>query len=153
MATTNQSESLTIHRTFNATPEEVYNAWMDADQRKQWFVPSNETMSCTQCEIDPAVDGSYTLTMSNKETGEDYIAIGHFTELTPHNKIAFTWSWKDRPKSAQNTHCTIELTPSPCGSQTDMIFTHTQLPDTQSRDDHHKGWTGCFNELVTHLAV
>ncbi|QDU35613.1 hypothetical protein KS4_36960 [Poriferisphaera corsica] len=147
MTTINHTHSLEIKRTFNATSQQIYQAWMDPKIRQQWFAPNHEKMTCTACKIDPKVGGQFDLTMHDDETGEDHIAVGEFIELIDNQKIVFTWSWKNKPNLAKNTHITIQLTPSDGGKKTHMTFTHVGLPDEATRDDHMKGWQGCFKSL------
>lgn len=42
---------LTLHRVFDATPEQIWKAWMTPELLRQWFAPKPWTISDVQ--IDP----------------------------------------------------------------------------------------------------
>ncbi len=144
--TVQQSDnSLQITRVIQASPESVYNAWVDPELRKQWWCAA-PGMICDLCEIDATVGGRYRINMRNEE-GQDHIVIGAFTELTPHTRIAFTWRWESWRDNHEDALVTLDLSPS--GDATQLTLTHTNLPDAHAAEEHGKGWTGCLETLVT----
>ncbi len=34
-----------------------------------------------------------------------------------------------------------------------MTFTHSRLPDRETRDSHHEGWSGAFDKLEAMFRV
>ncbi|MGH8799767.1 MAG: SRPBCC domain-containing protein [Casimicrobiaceae bacterium] len=39
----------------------------------------------------------------------------------------------------------------PSGAGTELLLTHQRFADTEARDKHQHGWTGCLDRLGRHL--
>ena len=100
------------------------------------------------CEIDPQVGGSYRINMEKGD--EEYVTVGEFVELDPPNKLVFTWSWEKPSNGVQGTVVTVELFEAQADGNpaTELVLTHEKLLDTQNRDAHTNGWTGCLAALA-----
>ena len=70
---------LEIERTFDASAEEVFDAWTSEEVMRRWFHadPAWETPTA---EVDLRVGGRLRLVMRDPNAGEDYGATGEYTE-------------------------------------------------------------------------
>ncbi|MDP9018316.1 MAG: SRPBCC domain-containing protein [Candidatus Eremiobacteraeota bacterium] len=145
--TANTGERLVIRRTYNAKRERVWKAWTNAEEMVLWASPDG--MSVPELEADIRVGGTYRLTMM-QPSGEKYIAKGVYREVTPPEKLAYTWTWEeDTPEEEHETLLTIEF--RDLGEQTELILTHENLASAQSRDNHTRGWNQWLDKLAEHV--
>ncbi|WP_161498846.1 SRPBCC family protein [Cryobacterium aureum] len=77
------SKGFTIVSTYDATPDEVWTAWTDADAAAQWWFPRGTRTPRETAEIDARVGESYVYTMVNDATGDKVVSGGIFREVRP----------------------------------------------------------------------
>ncbi len=139
--------SLQLRRTFAAPRERVFRAWTDAKEFALWFHPTVEyTTVITQ--LDLKVGGKYTLEMHHKGGNINKLS-GSYQQIKPPEKLAFTWRWSTDPPG-QETLVSMEF--HDLGNATEIVLTHGQFPDAETRDKHNHGWNGCFTQLEQYLA-
>jgi uncharacterized protein YndB with AHSA1/START domain len=143
--TTKASEklSLEIKRFINAPRDQVYAAWTDPAQLRQWFGP--EKVQTRSLIADARVGGKFRWDLTNSE-GEKMTCLGEYRELQPGKKIVFTWQWDDDEDWENHTSVvTVELSDRDSGTELRLI--HEQLPNEQSRDGHTGGWNSALDKL------
>lgn len=136
--TTTTDTSLRIERTYNASPEQVFAALTDPDKVKQWFAP-DPSMDVPIAEFDLRVGGEYRIVMK----GEQVFSVGgSFKEITPPDRLVFTWAWEGDPAESIVTY---ELAAQ--DGQTALTLTHEKLSDAESTAKHEHGWNACLDRL------
>ena len=140
---TETDTTLRLTRVIPATPEEVFRAWTDADEMKEWYCPEGGTVA--EAESDPTVGGRYKVAM--KMPDGVHVAYGVYREIDPPRRIAFTWQWEggDGPKEGE-TLVTIELRPK--GEATELVLTHEGFATADARDGHEQGWASALGKLA-----
>ena len=131
-----------IQRTINATPERVFDAWLDAEALAQFMRPG-PAMTCDAVN-DPRVGGKFLVTMMGE--GSVHPHTGEYLQIDRPRKLVFTWHSKSTAMAASTV--TVELTPAP-GGKTDLTLTHVGLPEQQV-EGHTGGW-GRIVELLDDL--
>ena len=124
--------TLEVRRTVAASRETVFQAWTDPEMLKKWW-RVDAGWSTPIAEVDLRVGGAYR-------------------EVTPPEKLVFTWIWEG-PEAAEETLVTVEFLDQ--GDHTEVILTHQNFADQNMRDEHQKGWGGCLTQLaslVEHLS-
>ena len=135
--------SLEVRRTFAASRERVFAAWTQRDQYSQWMCKATPPRNKVECvEFDPRPGGRFAVS-NVTPTGETKQVYGEFKEITPPNKIVFTWQ---STKMAADTLVTVEFFER--GNQTELVLTHTGFLNLEDREGHSKGWNGCFDTLT-----
>lgn len=91
MSTKNQTRVNTEHkimidRIFNASREDVFNAWIDEKKISKWFSPKDFTVS--YCVLNPIPSGEFLLTMRGPD-GKEYPSRGYFVEVVDNEKLVF----------------------------------------------------------------
>jgi uncharacterized protein YndB with AHSA1/START domain len=155
IATAAKSKSLQISRHYNTSREQIFAAWTNADALGKWFGPPSH--QCSVEKMDVHEGGEYQIRM--KPTGEDgdcsgdssrdSICGGRFVELVSPEKIVMTFSWLENGSDIGETTLTIEL--SEAGDGTDLVLTHTGLPDEEAVKAHDGGWNGSLDGLQSFL--
>jgi len=140
--TTETAASLRLSRTIAASPEEVFRAWTDPAEMKQWYCPEGGTVDVA--EVDLAVGGRYKVAMRMPDG--IHVAYGVYREIDPPRKLAFTWQWEsgDGPKEGE-TLVTIELEER--DGSTELVLTHERFATAEARDGHEQGWASALNKL------
>ena len=132
---------LEISRAFDVSRQRLYQAWSDAAVMQKWFCPGE--MTVPEASADCRVDGSYKIVMQQKD-GVQHIVSGQYQQVVPDEKLVFTWKWQNSPHTSLVT--VVFKDRSPSGSE--LHLTHTEFVDSDTRDEHRKGWHGCLDRLV-----
>jgi len=122
-----------IQRTINASPDRVFDAWLDAEAIAKFMRPG-PTMTCYAVN-DPRVGGRFLITMLGE--GSVHPHTGEYLQIDRPKKLVFTWLSKGTAMATSTV--TIELAPAP-GGKTDLTLTHVGLPEQQA-EGHAGGWT------------
>ena len=133
--------SLTLSRTFAASPERVWAAWTEPESLKRWFAPGDEFL-VPLAEADVRVGGRYRLVMQAPD-GERHDVRGVYREVVPNRRLVFTWAWHSTPE--RESLVTVELLPQAGG--TELRLSHAQFAEAAARDRHLAGWTGCLGRF------
>ncbi|WGF87190.1 SRPBCC family protein [Marinivivus vitaminiproducens] len=139
--------SLTLKRRFKASPEKVYNAWIDPDKIVHWWGPSPDD-EVILAEIDARVGGRFHLIFRERD-GETNDCSGVYREVVPNEKLVFTWAWRSTPERVS----LVTLTFKPDSGQTLMTLLHEQFFDEEARDRHREGWSGALDKLEAMLTA
>jgi uncharacterized protein YndB with AHSA1/START domain len=138
---------LQIHRTYNATPQQVFDAWTRPELIKEWFGPGHLTI--TDSSTDPRVGGAYRIAMEGPAHHDPNVfqsvsATGVYTTFDPPKLLAFTWNGTWVP--GEETLVTVALTPVDGG--TELLLTHERFLTEESRDGHNRGWTTGLDNMA-----
>jgi len=155
IATATKSKSLQISRHYDASREQVFAAWTNADALGKWFGPPSH--QCKVEKMDVSEGGEYQIRMTptgedsdcGGDSGSDSVCGGRFIELVSPEKIVMTFSWLENGSDIGETILTIEL--SETGTGTDLLLTHTGLPDEEAIKAHNGGWNGSLDGLQAFL--
>lgn len=132
--------TVVVSKVINAPRDEVFRAFIGPEVMRSWFFP-DEDMS-VEVANNPVVGGDYTLKMHTKN-GDIYTHIGEYKEITPYERLVFTWN----SDFVQNTVVTVTFTDSDSGDGTEVTVSHDLLPEGEMAENHRGGWTGCLNRL------
>lgn len=135
--------ALVIHRTINASPQRVYDAWTQPELAKEFLCPEGVTIG--DVSMDVRVGGSYRIVMKRPE-GEDYIAYGVYRDVQPGKRLSMTWTWEEDTKEEEHeTLLTVEFAAQ--GSGTALTLTHEKLASEESRTNHQHGWETVLDKM------
>jgi uncharacterized protein YndB with AHSA1/START domain len=146
MSTVATKPSLTVKRRFNAAPAKVFAAWTDAEKVRRWMGPGE--VQVLSAESDARTGGRYRWVMQ-APNGEQHDVSGVYREVTPNEKLVFTWAWKSTPERES----LVTVTLKPDGDGTLMTLTHEQFFDEDARDRHQHGWNGAMEKLDKYLTA
>ncbi len=136
-ATTSTSPvaQLTVRREIAASPEELFDAFLDAKSLGEFMRPGSEKQS--DVTVDPRVGGKFSVNMYVNNTVIPHW--GEYREIERPRKLVFTWVSKNT--NDQESVVTIQFHPI-AGSKprTEVVLTQLLLPDAQVKG-HIGGWT------------
>lgn len=86
-------KEVAFERIYNATPIQVWEAWTNPEQLKQWWGPDNVLIP--ECEVDLRVGGKFYIVMEASEAMGSYAGTqwpmeAEFTEIVPHSKLTYS---------------------------------------------------------------
>jgi uncharacterized protein YndB with AHSA1/START domain len=132
-----------VRRTFAAPRAQVFQAWIDPQIMSKWFARGPGMPPVKVVEADARVGGRYRVDTVCPPDNKVNQMTGTYRELDPPARLVFTWWWEGADfETSQVTVEFKELGPA----STEVILTHELLPEHQ-REEHRKGWIGCFDLL------
>ena len=84
-------------------------------------------------------------------TGQD-VARGEYVEVSPNERVVFTWGWEGEGNPVRPGASTVEVTLVPDGSATLVRLRHLGLPGGPA-DQHADGWDHYLSRLVVAAAA
>jgi uncharacterized protein YndB with AHSA1/START domain len=135
-----------IERTFDASAEEVFDAWTSEEVMRRWFHAGPHVETPT-AEVDLRVGGRVRVVMRQAD-GTDFWAEGEYTVIERPQRLAFTWTFEDDPSNEQ----LIELEFSEEDGITTVLFVNSNISTDERRDAQQDGWQQCFDQIDRVLA-
>jgi len=133
------SATVSVDRYIAASPEAVFDAWIDPDAAGRWLFRTDGGR-LERCEIDARVGGGFRI---DERRGADLAEHhGEYVALDRPNRLAFDF-WTSF--SDERTRITIEIAPDGEGSR--LILTHEGVwTDYEERTRH--GWGMVLDNLA-----
>ena len=148
--------TLQVRRVFAAPREKVFAAWAQREQLEQWMCRDAAAHLVIHHLQEIRTGGRYLIEVRDPANGQTYWGQGLYREVQPPEKIVFTWVWtKDRPEGenlhpgSEQTEVTVEFLAR--GTSTELVLTQALFGTEKLRDEHDRGWQGCFDVLETVL--
>jgi uncharacterized protein YndB with AHSA1/START domain len=130
---------LTLNRTIAASPEEVYDAWLDPR------LPCNPWHGCQRLDWNPRVGGLWYFlrVLSGDDHPHDRPHFGRFAILERGKKIQLDWM----SYNTRGLESVVTVTLHPKGGETLLTLKHANIPDDELGHAHEGGWAHCSNLL------
>ena len=133
--------TLVLRRTFTASRERVFRAWITPAALESWLRPRG--MRMTVRSLDARVGGSFRFELENGSS-----IIGTYLQIVPPEKLVFTWSAGAAP--GQETVVTLDLLDQ--GAVTEVMLTHKHLATPERHAVAEGGWSSLFDALASVLS-
>jgi uncharacterized protein YndB with AHSA1/START domain len=132
--------SVTVRREIAARPEELFDAWLDAQSLATWFRPRGAREA--HAELDPRVGGAFRIVTVGDESS--MVHAGTYQEIDRPRRLVFTWS----SPATQDRDSIVTVTFQPTSPGSTVVEIHQiGLPDDEARSLHHAGWSDVLHEL------
>src|SRR5580704_11646620 len=118
MTTTNQTNTVRLHRVLRAKPERIYRAFLDAEAMAKWLPPHGFTGKVHH--LDAKVGGTYKMSFTNFSTGKSHSFGGTYQELVPGQRIRYTDQFED-PGMPGQMQATITLKKVSVGTELSIV--------------------------------
>lgn len=115
----------------------------------KWFARDATMPPVKVVEVDARPGGRYCVEAIAPPDNKLYRISGIYREVRPPERLVFTWSWEGA--DFKDSVITVDFRQLGQSNFTEVTLTHELLPE-KWREDHRKGWMGCFDELERALA-
>jgi uncharacterized protein YndB with AHSA1/START domain len=140
---TQATNTIRLHRVFQAPPERVYRAFLDGDAMSKWLPPHGYTGKVHQ--IDARVGGSYRMSFTNFTTGQSHAFGGTYLELVPNERIRYNDKFED-PNLPGEMHATISLRKVSVGTEVNIV--QEGVPAVIPAEACYLGWQESLSLLA-----
>lgn len=137
---TDKTERVEVSRLIPASPAEIFDAWRDPEIMKQWYFPGPDWSSHMVHDFETG--GRYNLNMINA-SGETFLHTGEYREITPHERIVFTWS----TPFVKESLVTVRLAPRDDSTVVTIVHEFPAGVNVEMPRLHVQGWTGTLANM------
>jgi uncharacterized protein YndB with AHSA1/START domain len=135
------NSTLVLRRTFEASRERVFRAWITPRALEHWLRPRG--MSMTVRSLDARVGGSFRFDLEDGSS-----MTGTYLQVVPPEKLVYTWSGG----AAQSWETVVTLDFLEHGAATEVVLTHEGLSTPERRALAEGGWPSLFDALAEVLS-
>ena len=143
--TTNNTNTVRLHRVLRAKQERVYRAFLNADAMVKWLPPHGFTGKVHH--MDAKVGGTFKMSFTNFNTGSSHSFGGTYLELKPNELLRYTDKFDD-PNLPGEMTTTVVLKQVVCG--TEVNITQEGIPAMIPVEFCYMGWQESLT-LLTQL--
>jgi uncharacterized protein YndB with AHSA1/START domain len=126
---------VTVSRTVNASPEEVFDVWLDPRS------PGGLWFGVKRVIVNPVVDGLFYHVVEHE--GRAWPHYGRFIHLDRGRAIEHTWV----SEATRGLESVVSITLKAANGRTDVTLRHTNVPDDEMGRGHEAGWTWFLQTL------
>lgn len=149
MTETTEALSLTLNRFLPATPEEVFDAYTDAEKQKIWFSILDETPGVVEIEVDLRVGGTQTAVWG---PNEDHLfrEVQTFELIDRPHRLVTTSTGESPDGESMTTR--VDITFAERDGGTLMTVVQGGFPSAEVRDFFtHEVWNGALIRIEAFL--
>lgn len=133
--------ALQLERTYRAPAQAVFDAWTSEEVMRRWF-HGEHAWETPVAQVDLRLGGNVRVVMRDPVKDVEYGGGGHYTEIDPPHRLAFTWAWDEDGRETL-----IELDFEESDGETTVRLTHNGLRDEEAVRSHEGGWSACLDNL------
>lgn len=132
-----------VKRRFDAPPERVFDAWLDARLIGHWmFGPALRDEEVVRLALDPRVGGAFSFLVRRR--GQEIDHVGKYLEISRPRRLIFTWGIAG--ESTDESSVIVDIAPQ--GKGCELTLTHVMDPrwaEYAARTE--AGWTKMLDAL------
>lgn len=134
-----KTTEISLKRTINASPEEVYKVWLDRTH------PASPWFGVPKVILDsPKVDGLFY--SMYRIDGREIAHYGRFTALEKPRRIQYTWV----SEATHGTETLLTVSFEPADGKTKVHVHHTNVPDDEGGRRHQQAWGYILARMTSH---
>ncbi|SFC73960.1 Uncharacterized conserved protein YndB, AHSA1/START domain [Parapedobacter composti] len=138
-----ESNSVSLHRVIQASPEKVFRAFADPIAHATWLPPYG--FVCTVQEMDFTEGGKFRMTFINFSTGNGHSFGGTYLEIKPNELIKYTDTFDD-PNLPGEMTTTVRLKKVSCGTELNVV--QEGIPSAIPAEMCYLGWQESLEKLT-----
>lgn len=131
-----------LSRILPATPDDVFEMWLDAESLKTWMCPGDTRVS--YIEANARVDGRFRIDMQTRD-GAVIVHTGEYLTIQRPHLLVFTWT--SSATGGKPSQVTVQLFSHDEGCRLELA--QERLPDATAIEKHRAGW----GDILDHLAA
>lgn len=142
--TTTKSPILVVTREFSATPERVFDAWLDPAGVGRWLFATPDGVM-QRVEIDARVGGKFVIAEKRGDSVAEHLGTYEVIDRPRRLVFAFADSWDHNP-----TRVSVDIEAVPGGCR--LTLTHEMDPQWAAYAEQARGgWTKILESLARRL--
>ena len=134
-----RSIAIRVDARYDATPERVFSAWLDAEVARRWLF-ATATRPSANVRIDARVAGSFRFV--ERPDGSDVEYRGEYVEIVPCCRLVFSLALPGGRHALTRVSVDIDAQAHGCS----LALTHEHVPPDLARDIEAR-WTGMLYGL------
>lgn len=142
--TKTQTVSLRVSRRFDASPERVFDAWLDPEIARKWLF-HDESGKIVRAEADARVGGAFRF-VRRGEDGDDLEHVGEYLEIDRPRRLVFTFAVP--ALSPEYDRVTIEIVRLDRGCELTLTSEMTPAIYAEWGEQTREGWTKMLQGLA-----
>ena len=147
--TTDTSLELRTSRVLPATPEEVFDAYTDAEQQKIWFSILDEEPGIVEIEVDLRIGGTQKAVWG-PDRDTLFTEVQTFLEIDRPHRLVTESTGNDPSGQTMTTHIVVTFEPHDGGTL--VTVEQTGFPTPEMRDFFETmAWVGAFDRIEAFL--
>jgi uncharacterized protein YndB with AHSA1/START domain len=136
---------IVLTRRLQASPDQVFRAWIDPQLMKQWLAP--DPCEVREAVVDARPGGRYSIVVVDPD-GNVHTTTGEYRELVPGKRLVKTWAYEG-PFAFERTASLVTVDLRELGpGVTELTLTHGQIVDEAGRAGAGAGWVLCLDKLA-----
>jgi uncharacterized protein YndB with AHSA1/START domain len=135
LASTEAVDAVEVETRIAASPETVFDFFVEPDKMIQWMGRS--------ARLDPRTGGEF-----HCDINADAVASGEYVAVERPDRIVFTWGWNGEDSVTKPGSTTIEVLLAADGDGTHLRLIHRDLPSPESAEKHGYGWRHYLDRLA-----
>lgn len=139
------SATVTVRRTIDASPEELFDAWLDPDSLALWMRPRK--IQRTTATLDARVGGAFEIILHGD--GQVYTHHGTYVQIERPQRLVFTWT----SAGTQDTQTLVTVDFIAQARGTEVVIVHERLPGAEAQASHREGWSEVLASAALHWAA
>lgn len=137
-----ESESFRMNRRLAASPERVFESWVNPALLRRWLAPT--------AEVDARVGGRFRLEVSKPEG--THVVSGEFREFVRSQRLVMTWVYEGPMAPAGKIEALLTVEFRKDGPNTEISLYHEGLTNPVYLETiRHGAWAKALDELETVL--
>jgi uncharacterized protein YndB with AHSA1/START domain len=134
-----------VRRSIKASPEEIFDAWLDPDSLAAWMRP--RAITRTTVTVDAREQGRFEIVMQHPDG--PLVHTGTYRRIERPRRLVFTWI---SPATEQRESLvTVDLIAG--AGVTEVVVTHEQLPGESAAPSHVEGWNDALGLLADRFSA
>jgi NAD(P)-dependent dehydrogenase (short-subunit alcohol dehydrogenase family)/uncharacterized protein YndB with AHSA1/START domain len=142
--------TLQVRRSFAASRERIFDAWMDGAALRHWFLHGTDGQWIEPLLFEIRSGGRFDLRL--RTSNGMFHLYGEIRDVIIPEKLVMHWRWdKDFPimPGPGETLVTIEFIEEQGGAT--LTITHESLPSMAARDAYERGWNRCLDGIAAFI--
>lgn len=134
-----------VRRKIKASPEEIFDAWLDSDSLGEWMRP--RAIPRTTVTVDAREQGRFEIVMHHPDG--PLVHTGTYRRIDRPRRLVFTWI---SPATEQRESLvTVDIIAGV--GFTEVVVTHEQLPSESAAPSHTEGWSDALGLLAERVSA
>lgn len=142
---------INIVRTYDASQEQVFAAWTEAEQFQQWWRVEGFTTPVESVTIDARAGGTWTATMIADDGSKTVPFSGAYAVVEAPSKLRYSLVDANDPRSGEEQDEFVSVAFKGIGSKTELTFTQVGHLSEEDLPRATEGWNGFLDRLGEHL--